>query len=82
MDKRVGQWAGANNVETVYTPIGFSWSNRIEAQSTALREFTLNDTGHAGHREQGSMIRRYIARRNRNTDKSRLRRIVERADAA
>jgi hypothetical protein len=41
--------------------------NRIECQFTALREFTLNGTDHATHREQGSMIRRYIAWRNRHT---------------
>jgi hypothetical protein len=47
-----------------------------------LREFTLNGTDHATHREQGSMIRRYIAWRNRDTSNPRLRRIVERANAA
>jgi hypothetical protein len=56
--------------------------NRIECQFTALREFTLNGTDHATHREQGSMIRRYIAWRNRNTGNSRLRRIVDRANVA
>ena len=54
----------------------------IECQFTALREFTLNGTDHATHREQGSMIRRYIAWRNRNTSNPRLRRIVERANVA
>jgi transposase len=81
-DKRVGEWAEANNVEIAYTPTNSSWLNRIEAQFTALREFTLNGTDHAGHREQGSMIRRYIAWRNRNTDNTRLRRIVKRANVA
>jgi transposase len=81
-DKRVGQWAEANNVEIAYTPTNSSWLNRIEAQFTALREFTLNGTDHADHREQGSMIRRYIAWRNRNTDNPRLRRIVKRANVA
>ena len=56
--------------------------NRIEAQFTALREFTLNGTDHATHREQDSMIRRYIAWRNRHTADPRLRRIVARANAA
>ncbi len=81
-DQRVGEWAEANNVEIAYTPTNPSWLNRIEAQFTALREFTLNGTDHAGHREQGSMIRRYIAWRNRNTDNPRLRRIVKRANVA
>jgi transposase len=57
-------------------------SLRLECQFTALREFTLNGTGHATHREQGSMIRRYIAWRNRHTADPRLRRIVKRASAA
>jgi transposase len=81
-DKRVGQWAEANNVEIAYTPTNSSYLNRIEAQFTALREFTLNGIDHASHREQGSMIRRYIAWRNRNTDNPRLRRIVKKANVA
>ncbi len=81
-DKRVGQWAEANNVEIAYAPTNSSYLNRIEAQFTALREFTLNGTDHADHREQASMIRRYIAWRNRNTDNPRLRRIVKRANVA
>jgi hypothetical protein len=56
--------------------------NRIECQFTALREFTLNGTDHASHREQASMIRRSIAWRNRHTADPRLRRIVQRATAA
>ncbi|WP_433466591.1 transposase [Spirillospora sp. CA-128828] len=36
-DKRVGQWAEANNVEIAYTPTNSSWLNRIEAQFAALR---------------------------------------------
>jgi hypothetical protein len=56
--------------------------NRLEAQFTALREFTLNGTDHTNHREQDSMIRRYIAWRNRHTADPRLRRIVTRAGVA
>jgi transposase len=81
-DNRVGRWAAASNAEIAYTPTNSSWMNRIECQFTALREFTLNGTDHATHREQGSMIRRYIAWRNRNTGNPRLRRIVERANVA
>ena len=33
---------------------------RIEAQFTALRYFTLDSTDHDSHKEQASMIRRYI----------------------
>ena len=68
--------------EIAYTPANSSWMNRLECQFTALREFTLNGTGHATHREQNSMIRRYIAWRNRNTANPRLRRIVKRANVA
>ena len=81
-DKRVGNWAAANNTEIACLPTNSSWMNRIEAQFTALREFTLNGTDHASHREQNSMIRRYIAWRNRHTADPRLRRIIERANAA
>jgi hypothetical protein len=57
--------------------------NRIpECPFIALREFTLNGTDHATHREQGSMIRRYIARRNLHRSDPRLRRIVKRANLA
>jgi hypothetical protein len=58
-DPRVGDWAAANNVELAYTPTNASWLNRIEAQFTALRYFTLDGTDHGSHREQASMIRRY-----------------------
>jgi hypothetical protein len=72
----------ASNAEIAYTPTNSSWMNRLECQFTALREFTLNGTDHATHREQGSMIRRYIAWRNRHTSDPRLRRIVKRANVA
>ena len=82
-DQRVGKWAEANNVEIAYTPTNSSWMNRIsEAQFTALRYFTLDGTDHAGHKEQGSMIRRYLIWRNRHADDQRLCTIVERAKVA
>ncbi|MFJ9844847.1 IS630 family transposase [Kitasatospora sp. NPDC101155] len=80
--QRVGTWAAANNVEIAYTPTNSSWLNRIEAQFTALRYFTLDGTDHASHKEQGSMIRRYIIWRNRHADDQRLRAVVDRANAA
>ena len=58
-DARVGSWA-ASNVEIACTPTNSSWLNRIEAQFTALRYFTLDGTDHVSHKEQASMIRRYI----------------------
>jgi transposase len=79
-DDRVGRWAEANNVELAYVPFYGSWLNRIEPQFTALRYFTLNGTDHDSHREQASMIRRYIAWRNRHANDPQLRKIVERAE--
>ncbi len=79
-DNRVGAWAAANNVELAYVPFYGSWLNRIEAQFTALRYFALDGTDHASHAEQASMIRRYIAWRNRHTTDPRLRKVVRRAE--
>jgi transposase len=81
-DGRVGAWAAANNTEIAYTPTNSSWMNRIEAQFTALRYFALDGTDHASHKEQASMIRRYITWRNNHAYDERLRRIVARANAA
>lgn len=80
--RRVADWAEANNVEIAYTPTNSSWMNRIEAQFTALRYFTLDGTDHAGHKEQGSMIRRYIIWRNKHAQDERLRAVVNRANIA
>ena len=78
-DQRVGEWAAANNVELAYVPFYGSWLNRIEAQFTALRYFALDGTDHQTHREQASMIRRYIAWRNRHVTDPKLRKVVRRA---
>jgi transposase len=79
-DDRVGRWATRNNVEFAYVPFYGSWLNRIEAQFTALRYFALNGTDRASHAEQASMIRRYIAWRNRHTTDPHLRKVVRRAE--
>ena len=81
-DARVGDWAKANNVELAYVPTNASWLNRIEAQFQALRYFTLDGTDHRSHEEQNSMIRRYIAWRNRNAHDKTLRELVKRANVA
>ncbi len=47
-----------------------------------LRYFTLDGTGHASHKEQGSMIRRYIIWRNKHAADERLRTIVNGANVA
>ncbi|MFJ4673849.1 IS630 family transposase [Kitasatospora purpeofusca] len=80
--RRVANWAEANNVEIAYTPTNSSWLNRIEAQLTALRYFTLDGTDHASHKEQGSMIRRYIIWRNKHAQDECLREVVNRANVA
>jgi transposase len=81
-DTRVGDWAAANNLELAYVPFYASWLNRIEAQFTALRYFALDGTDHPTHKAQASMIRRYIAWRNRHADDERLRAVVKRANVA
>ena len=81
-DSRVGDWAAASNVEIAYTPSNASWLNRIEAQFTALRYFALDGTDHGTHREQASMIRRYIIWRNNHAYDERLRRVIDRANVA
>jgi transposase len=79
-DRRVGEWAAANNVELAYVPFYGSWLNRIEAQFTALRYFALDGTDHDSHRAQASMIRRYIAWRNRHATDPTLRKVIRRAE--
>ena len=80
-DARVGDWAEANNIERAYVPFYGSWLNRIEAQFTALRYFALDGTDHNSHAEQASMIRRYIAWRNRHAaTHRRLREVVAKAE--
>jgi transposase len=81
-DRRVGQWADANNVELAYTPTYSSWLNRIEAQFTALRYFALDGTDHPSHTEQASMIRRYIRWRNHHAHDQALLDIIKRANVA
>ncbi len=79
-DQRVSEWATANNVELAYTPHYASWLNRIEAQFTALRYFCIDGTDHPTHRAQASLIRRYIAWRNRNAHDRALQEIIDRAN--
>ncbi len=81
-DPRVGEWATTSNVEIAYTPTNSSWLNRVEAQFTALRYFALDGTDHASHKQQASMIRRYIIWRNNNAYDQRLRRVVTRVNVA
>ncbi len=81
-DTRVDARAAANNVEFAYTPANSSWLNRIEAQFTPLRYFALDGTDHSSHKEQGSMIRRYIIWRNKHSADEHLRQVVSGANVA
>ena len=59
--RRPGRGLGTgNNIKIAYIPADASWLNRIWVQFTALRYFTIDGTDHASHRQQASMIRRYI----------------------
>src|SRR5215218_2253945 len=82
VDNRVGQWAAANNIELAYVPFYCSWLNRIEPQFTALRYFALAGTDHADHRQQASMIRRYIIWRNGHVTDPKLRKVIHRGELA
>ena len=81
-DRRVGEWAAANNVELAYTPTYSSWLNRIEAQFQALRYFALDGTDHPSHAEQARMIRRYIRWRNTHARDRQLTELINRANVA
>jgi transposase len=81
-DARVGTWAKASNAEIACTPTNSSWLNRVEAQFTALRYCALDGTDHPSHKEQASMIRRYIIWRNNHAYDERLRQVVTRANVA
>ena len=62
---------------------GARWFNlaaAVEALFIALRYFALDGTDHATHREQASMIRRYIAWRNRHVTVPTLRKVIRRAE--
>lgn len=80
LDRRVGEYVAAHNIELAYVPTNASWLNRIEPQFTALRYFALDGTDHRDHAEQGQMIRRYISWRNRNACDRELRRVVDGAN--
>src|SRR3954462_3420455 len=78
-DDRVGRWAAANNVEFAYTPFYGSWLNLPAAPFTALLYLALDGTDPPSPRQQASMIRRYIAWRNRHTTDPKLRKVIKRA---
>ena len=54
----------------------------VIAQFQALLYFALDGTDHRSHEEQNSMIRRYIAWRNRNAKDQALHEVITRANVA
>jgi hypothetical protein len=67
----VTSWAAASDVELVFLPTNASWLNWIEPEFAALRYFTLNDTDHRTHAEQGDAIARYIRWHNARAEPKR-----------
>jgi hypothetical protein len=68
--------------QTSTWPTNASFLNRIECHFRALRHFALDGADHCSHEEENSMIRRYIAWRNRHTYNVELRAISLRAKVA
>ena len=56
----VAVWCEQNDVELVFTPSNASWLNRIEAEFTHLRYFTLNGSDYPSHAAQEAAISGYI----------------------
>lgn len=77
-DGRVGAWAVANKVEFTYVPFYSSWLNPHRGAVYGFRYFALNGTDCGSHREQGRMLRWYIAWRNNHTTDPKLRNVVAR----
>lgn len=57
-------------------------SPQATAGDAALRYLALDGTDHASHKEQRSMVRRYIIGRNNHVTDPRLRQVVARAGVA
>ena len=75
---RLGDWAAANNVELAYVPTQrflLVPTHRVPFPCGHRCYFALGGTDHRSHDEQNSMIRRYIAGRNRHKDNEALRAI-------
>ncbi len=57
---KIATWCEQNNVVLVFTPSNASWLNRIEAEFTHLRYFTLNGSDYPSHTAQEAAISGYI----------------------
>jgi hypothetical protein len=82
IDTRVGERAEANNLDLAYVPTNARFLSQIKRHFTALRYFALNSTDHRSHEEQNSMIRSYIAWRNRHDDDEAICTVSKRAKVA
>ena len=67
----VATWCTAHDVELVFTPSNASWLNRIEAEFTALRYFTLDGSDYPSHAEQEKAIAGYVRWHNRHATPKR-----------
>lgn len=61
----VMKWAGEHHVRFYFTPTNASWLNRIEAQFTPLKKFTLDNSDYRSHGELQQAIENYTSWRNR-----------------
>lgn len=62
--QEVLEWAASHNIRFYYTPTDASWLNRIEAEFTALKKFTLENSDYRTHEELQHAIKSYLDWRN------------------
>jgi transposase len=62
----VSSWCADHDVELVFTPTNASWLNRIEAEFTALRYFTLDGSDYPTHAAQEAAIAGYVRWTNKH----------------
>ena len=74
--------AAASNLAVSLRAAGEYQAARELGEDTLARRRRVLGEDHASHKEQASMIRRYIIWRNNHAYDERLRRIVERANVA
>src|SRR4051794_23902578 len=67
----VSAWCADNDVELVFIPSNASWLNRIEAEFTALRYFTLDGSDYPSHTAQEKAIAGYLRWHNRHATPKR-----------
>ena len=65
--REVKRYCRASNIMLVYTATYASWMNRIECHFAPFRQFVLDNSDHADHRELARAAQHYL--RWRNSDK-------------